>query len=325
MRTRPPDIDDRQVIEAAQRGWGEPIVAVEYVPVGGGSHHWRAATAHGAPLWLTLDDLDEKPFLGTSRTEVFETLGRALDVSRTLSHSGLDFVVAPQPTRSGPILFAVGQRYALALYPFLTGTAFAWGTPLPHPHADALLELLVRLHQATPVVAAIAREATPELAARERLEHALRSVHEPWSGGPFGEPARALVARRVEYLTGLLHSFDDLLAEVRQRAHPPVISHGEPHPANLMLNEGRLRLLDWDTVGLALPERDLWWLADASLARYTQATGRCVDAQALRLYRLRWLLDDFIYSVHRLRAPHTRTVDIERTWEFLSRALSEAE
>jgi hypothetical protein len=37
------------------------------------------------------------------------------------------------------------------------------------------------------------------------------------------------------------------------------------------------------------------------------------------------LLDDFIYCVHRLRAPHTRTVDVEQTWDFPSRALNEAD
>jgi spectinomycin phosphotransferase len=41
------------------------------------------------------------------------------------------------------------------------------------------------------------------------------------------------------------------------RAVGPVLTHGEPHPANLLSAGGSLLLIDWDTVGLAPPERDL--------------------------------------------------------------------
>jgi aminoglycoside phosphotransferase (APT) family kinase protein len=38
-----------------------------------------------------------------------------------------------------------------------------------------------------------------------------------------------------------------------------VLTHGEPHGANVLLGEGGLSLVDWDTVGIAEPERDLWF------------------------------------------------------------------
>jgi spectinomycin phosphotransferase len=320
MRTRPADLDDRQLIGAVERGWGHRLEAVEWVGVGGGSHHWRAADMR---IWLTLDDLDDKPFLGSTRGEVFDALRCALEVASSLEENGLDFVVAPVRARNGAILEQVNQRYALAVYPLLEGTTFPFGRPLPPAEHKRVLELLVRLHQATPSVAASVRMAAPELAARQSLEAAVCSLDEPWPGGPFSEPARVLLARRSEDVSNLLRTFDDLLAEVRRPALPPVITHGEPHPANLMLQGGSLRLLDWDTVGLAPPERDLWWLADAGLDLYTQAMGSCVDRDALRLYRLRWLLDDLIYAVRRLRAPHWRTIDTQRTWDFFSKTMED--
>ena len=64
-------------------------------------------------------------------------------------------------------------------------------------------------------------------------------------------------------------------------------------------------LVDWDTVGLAPPERDLWMVASETgdeLRRYTELTGRPVDPTALGLYRLRWALDDISCFVRDLRA-----------------------
>ena len=71
--------------------------------------------------------------------------------------------------------------------------------------------------------------------------------------------------------------FDRLVeATAPARAHP-VITHGEPHPANVMSADGRLILIDWDTVALAPPERDVALVVSASdegIDRYQQATGR---------------------------------------------------
>jgi spectinomycin phosphotransferase len=42
-----------------------------------------------------------------------------------------------------------------------------------------------------------------------------------------------------------------------------LVTHGEPPPGNILRAAGKLRLIDWDTAGLALPERDLWSVAEA--------------------------------------------------------------
>ena len=47
-------------------------------------------------------------------------------------------------------------------------------------------------------------------------------------------------------------------------------------------------------MGLAPPERDLWWvLSDggAPARRYAEAAGRVPDPAGLTLYRIRWALD----------------------------------
>ena len=105
-----------------------------------------------------------------------------------------------------------------------------------------------------------------------------------------------------------------------------MITHGEPHPGNIIRVGREIMLVDWDTVGLAPPERDLWLVASETgdeLRRYTELTGRIVDATALELYRLRWALDDISCFVRDLRRPHGRTAGTEHAWQSLECAIAQ--
>ena len=319
MRTRPTDLDDHELTAALRQEWDADIGAdaLEYVAIGGGTHHWRAGR-----FWLGVDDLDEKPFLGASRSEVFANLRSRLEVARTVRDSGLDFVVAPLDSRTCDVLVSVSARYALAVYRFLPGTTYRFAEPLPVSEREELLDLLVRLHQATPLPAHLAREVPIGLARRQDFEDALRHVHEPWCSGPFAESARGILAQRLAQVQELFDAFDALVREVTAVGATLVLTHGEPHPANLMALDGSLKLLDWDTVGLALPERDLWWLAKdraTDMRTYQHHTKRRVDARAIALYRVRWQLDDLIWCITALRAPHTDTVDTRLALASLSK------
>jgi Phosphotransferase enzyme family len=87
-----------------------------------------------------------------------------------------------------------------------------------------------------------------------------------------------------------------------------VITHGEPHPGNVLRSGNRLLLIDWDTVGVALPERDLWHVTGSDspeAAMYSELTRRVVcDDTALAAYRLCWQLDDLGLNVALFRSPH---------------------
>ncbi|MFD0822401.1 phosphotransferase family protein, partial [Micromonospora zhanjiangensis] len=109
-----------------------------------------------------------------------------------------------------------------------------------------------------------------------------------------------------------------------------VVTHGEPHPGNLIRHPAGLRLVDWETVRLAPPERDLWLLthgaddADDLLRRYASATGRPVDPTALAHYRLRWELADIAGYVVELRGPHGTGADTAASWRYLNGYLDAA-
>ena len=83
-------------------------------------------------------------------------------------------------------------------------------------------------------------------------------------------------------------------------------------------------LIDWDTVLLAPPERDLWALIDEEpqIARdYTRRTGVEVDEAAIELYRLWWDLCGISLYVALFRAQHRDTEDCGVAWDGLQRYL----
>ncbi|SEO82036.1 phosphotransferase [Actinacidiphila rubida] len=312
MEDRPEGISDQDVATALADGWGLDVRSVTYRPVGFGSYHW-AVDAPTRPLFATVDALRDDP--AARLRELRAAMGTALALH---CDAGLEFVVAPVPSVTGEPLLPLGERHTLAVFPEVEGTAGEFG---PHRDEDRsdVLDLLVRLHAA-------GADAPPTdllLPGRDGLDDALAAVGRPWGGGPYAEPARALLADRAAHVRGLLAEFDRLTGEVRRDGSPWVVTHGEPHPGNVIRGRDGLHLVDWDTVRLAPPERDVWMLgADAALlASYTRATGRPLSPAALALYPLWWTLADVAAYVALFRGPHRSTPDVRSAFTYLSAAL----
>lgn len=324
MRDRPAGVGESELKLALAEGWHIHAAALRYAPVGGGSYHWIVRDGQDARWFATVDDLDDKSWLGDTRAAVGAGLRAAMDTALALRHhAGLRFVVAPMPARHGETVRPVGPKYAVAVFPFVNGASGRFGEDLPATERDQVMDMLAELHQATPTVTS-APLARIGLARRGEIETALSELGQPWHGGPFSEPARALLASTARKIRHLLDTFDQL-AEHVAAAREPVITHGEPHSANIIrAGPGRM-LIDWDTVGLAPPERDLWMIVTGTgdeARRYSQATGRAVDPSALAFYRTRWALDDISAFVRQFRASHRRTADTEHLWRGLHSTLT---
>jgi spectinomycin phosphotransferase len=333
VKDEPAGVSEQELRRALDQGWALRLDELRYAPVGAGSYHWTARDGQGDRWFVTVDDLDDKSWLGRTRPEAFAGLRAALGTARALrDQAGLGFVVAPEPAVDGAALRPVNPRYAVAVYALVEGSSGEFGQPLAPAEQDELLDLLAALHQAAPPpsvpVAGLA------LAQREVLASALDELDRPWSGGPFSEPARALLASAAGPVRDLLTTFDRLRPRLTAAPHQ-VITHGEPHPGNLMRAGEGLRLIDWDTVGRAVPERDLWSVlaaADGPTAgggdaarRYTEATGHPVDPDALRFYRIRWALDDIAAFTSQFRARHGHTADAEASWQALQETVADAD
>jgi spectinomycin phosphotransferase len=319
VRSLPEGIRERFVTACLADGWGLEVDQARYAPVGFGSYHWEVTDPAGRRYFATVDDLDAKGWLGHDRDSSFDGLRAAFDTALALHRdAGLPFVVAPIPAMGGATVLRAASRYSIALFPFVEATGRSGMEHAPAERAD-VVALLADLHGATDAALPVARRRHLALPYRPQLEVAIRELDRPWTGGPLSEPVRELLADTADALQDRLRAFDQLAREVDAVADHFVVTHGEPHAGNVLRGAGRTFLVDWDTVGLAPPERDLWLVGgDAGeLARYTDLTGRGVDSAAIDLYRRRWELDDIAAFTNVLRSAHERTADTEKAWNGL--------
>lgn len=327
MLAPPDDLPEAELTAALRRGWGVTAAALAYRPVGWGSHHWDLTDAGGTRWFVTADDLGTRLLrAGDTVAAAAGRLRASLAAATGLSNSGRDFVVAPVPACDGEPVQPAGERFAVSLYPLVAGESFSWDqADLPAGHGRAVLDMVIGVHTAPAAVAVLARTDDFWIPQRDELEAALGASPPPGASGaaecgPYAAAARDLLAGRAESVTRLLGRYDELAGRGRGGAGRAVLTHGEPHPGNTMRAPGGWRLIDWDTVLVAQPERDLWDLdpGDGSvLAAYAAATGVTPEPDLLELFRIRWDLSDIALGVRHFRQPHGRTANDQEEFSVL--------
>ena len=318
MQSLPDGFDIERLPGLLQTGWGITPAQVTYAPLGFGSYHWIVEAETGLRFFVTVDDLDDKPWLGSTRDTAYDGLVLAFDTSLTLhSDQMLEFVVAPIPGLSGVGVLRVADRYALSVYPYVDGVAGEFGGELDPDRRTAVVDLLARLHRASPLQ--VRPRVDVPFADRASLEKAVSEPGAGWSPGPYSGPAHLWLREHAAGLRRRLDEFDRLQGSLSGR--PLTITHGEPHPGNMLSAAGGLLLIDWDTVALAPPERDLWLVHDpegAALGEYEERTGYRADHQLLSMYRLAWDLSDVAAYLAVLRSARVRTADTEEAWQNIT-------
>jgi spectinomycin phosphotransferase len=314
VRERPADVGDCDVAAGLARHWALTVRDLSYLPVGFGGYHWLAVDQTGSRWFVTVSAL-AAPWQ--------PDLPAAMQTAAWLAtEAGLEFVIAPVPTTAGLVVGSLDSRHALTLFPYLDAAPSSFDDAIDDGDRAAVIDMLARLHTTTPQGIDVPSRPL-ELTGRLAIEQALASLGVPWNGGPYAEPGRDLLARYERPLRHAFARFDGLLDRVREAGGPYVITHGEPHPGNLLRTRAGLCLVDWDTTALARPERDLWSViaADRDAARYAQRTGWTVNRDALTLYRLRWGLDDIAEFLSEIRGPHQQTADTLMCWTGLRETL----
>jgi spectinomycin phosphotransferase len=330
MLSAPPDLPEELLVAALNRGWGLRVDSLVYRPVGFGSHHWTVVGGGGVRYFVSVDELETKRHApGETLDTGFDRLGAALRTARRLRDGGFDFVVAPLPAHDGGVVLRVGDRFAVAVYPYIQGQSFAWGDFATTEHRRVVLEMIIGLHSAPADVTRSALVENFPLPHRDELEAALGPTDEPAEQGPYTAPAMELIAANAPTIRTLLRTYDALAYDAQNASRPRVLTHGEPHPGNTMLAaDGRWLLIDWDTALLAPPERDLWRLdpGDGSaLAAYADATGVTPNPSMLWLYRLGWDLADLAAYVNQFRSPHLRGTNEEASWAYMRHLIGRLE
>lgn len=324
VKSRPAHLGDDAIGAVVADGWGLRVEELHHLPVGGGAHHWSALADDGRRWFVTCDDLATKPWLGSDPEVVFDGLRSAYRTAVALRDAGLPFVAAPVIAPSGTPAVRVDERHSVSVSEYVDGDAGGWGQRVPASRREELVTMLARLHLATPPgTTALRPFAVP---GRAELDAALDDLGRPWDAGPFSEPARRALANHVEVVTQATAELDRLIDQLAAPDGRTVVTHGEPHPGNLIQTSARLVLIDWDTVALARPERDLWMIDDPEAAiHYRQLTGITPEPEAMAGYRLLWALTDVAAFTVELRRPHRRDADGEHALRGLRSILSGAE
>lgn len=322
MRSLPADLEHDRLATALAEGWRLEAASMQYVPEGGGSYHWKLADERGQAFFVTVDDLDAKDWFGGTRHGAFDGLRRALGTAAALrSEAGLEFVVAAVPARDGELLRRLGDRYTVSVLPFLIGRSYPFGDYPDDGLQREALDMIAALHQSTPVVRDRAPRHVPGFQGRADLARFLADPDRRWQGGPFSEAAHRILSNRAPDIARLTDGFDGLVEATAAARAGTVVTHGEPHPGNLMSVNDALVLIDWDTVALAPPERDVCLIAadedDGVVDRYQKATGRELDRTVITLYRVRWVLDDLASAISMFRNGHRYTRDTRRWFDSL--------
>jgi spectinomycin phosphotransferase len=321
----PAAFSDLDLLAAVTARWNIRAEAIRYVPEGAGSYHWRIGPAGHPQYFVTVDDLDTKPWISHERQATFDGLAVAYQAARALDRApGLSLAVGPLLAADNSVIVRLSDQYAVSVFPFVQGVPGRWGDTLRPDLRAALIRQLATLHQLAgrlDVRVGIRPLALPE---RPLLMAALHALGERWQGGPLAEPARRALADHADAVTGWLTELDGLANSLGTATADEqlVLTHGEPHPGNLIMTGEGLRLVDWDTAALARPERDLWMLGDDSAGgfdSYTELTGRSVSPAAVRFYRLAWTLSDIASYTATFRSPHERDSPADQRWDgFLS-------
>lgn len=316
MKSPPSGLDAGALRAAVAHHWALDIATFAFDPVGAGSYHWRLATTHGQRYFVTVDDLDAKPAWGTDRAETFAAMCEVFDMACALHADGLDFVVAPLHSTSGQLVERLNARFSLVVHPFVDGRTGSFDDVTTSGDRKRLLAALAELHQEPEPSSFRLARVFPE---RRLLEAALADLDHPWDAGPYARRAHDWLAEHRDRVQQLVADLDFAASP---RASDLVVTHGEPHPGNLVWTRHGLRLVDWDTVALAPPERDLWHVRcehPDELAEYERATGHPVDHVAMRSYAAAWRLSDIALYLDDLRRPHDDDADSAFAWQVLQR------
>jgi hypothetical protein len=145
MHGPPTDLSEAELCTALLAGWRIEPNSIAYAPVGFASHHWIIVESPSRQWFVTADPVDD------SSTRLAD-LSAALRTTLTLRRdAGLEFVRAPVQQINGGLL-QVSGRYAIAVYPYLDVIAETTSDYA----GDRVVDLVIALHAATPVVELLA-------------------------------------------------------------------------------------------------------------------------------------------------------------------------
>lgn len=288
---QPPDLSDETLIARLREAYGLPLVVAAFLPLGAdpNSAVYRAVAEDGAAYFVKL------------RRAGFDELSVLLP--RWLGDQGIPQIIAPLATLAGQLWTRL-DGFTAILYPFVVGRS-GYEVALSERHWREFGSALRRIHTAavpTSLAERIRRETfSPQGRAAVRMF--LSQPAEALLDEPVARRLAAfLQARRAEILD-LVGRAERLAEELRARTPPFVVCHSDAHAGNVLIDDDRLFIVDWDDPVLAPKERDLMFPGGAQGFRghtaqeeeelFYRGYGQVeVDPVALAYYRYERIVQD---------------------------------
>jgi spectinomycin phosphotransferase len=284
VREAPPHLTDEDVLATVNEHWHAGGDRIGHLPVGFGAHHWRVSGADTI-LFVTFDRLGGR--------HTADSLEAAYAGARSLSETGLDFVLAPLPTVGGRVTVPF-EDGALSVTPWRNGKS--GDGSMSAARARLTRALLDRLHATTPP-ADLPR--WRPLVGPDLADDLTQRTAGRWDTGPCGEDARVAIREQLREIETWTATYHRLAATTAEDTWVP--THGEPHTRNQLAIPDAVLLIDWESLKLAPRERDLRSL---EVAGYPQPDG---DDPMLELFDLEWRLDEIAQYASWFEAWHTGT------------------
>lgn len=250
MQEEPADLSLPVLLDALRTHWAIQPSDLVYAPVGHGSHHWIGSNRH-EPRWFVTADR-----LARDDPNRLVDLQAGAAAAQFLAGRGHEYVIPPLSTLSGGAIQHAPPGWAVQVTPYVEGRSTDQGSWAdPHEHAQ-IGRLIGQLHAEPPPSFLPRGEFT--IPGRATIESALAELADPWTGGPYAGPARALLSASAATVTGYRQRYDSLATEIASDPQPWVLTHGEPDSDNVIRTaSGSMYLIDWSTAKIAPRERDL--------------------------------------------------------------------
>ena len=190
MRERPAGIPDSDVAAALARQWALTVQDLSYLPVGSGGYHWLAAGQTGSRWFVTVSDL-ASPWV--------PDLPAAMQTAAWLAtEAGLEFVVAPVPTRAGPVVGSLDSRLALTLFPHLDAPPSHYQEPIDDGDRAAIIDLTTGNKLTKTFINGVVQHSL-----KNSSEPAFAAYLQAWAKSDFTAEAKVDTATPVKLIVGV--------------------------------------------------------------------------------------------------------------------------
>ncbi len=243
----PPHLSTERLAACLNREYGLTVASITFLPLGADvdTAVYRIETDDGALLFLKL-------------RRSFEPA--SVIVPHLLAGQGAQNIIAPLTTRAGE-LFVEFEGFTVLLAPFVEGVS-GWDTHLSPEQWRALGFGLKALHSMgvpESLRAIVPREsfdATARLFVQQLLEEKVACR----GGDAIAAELVGIVREKRDVIALILRQAQELGTQLLQQPPAYCLCHADIHAGNVLLCEGKLFIVDWDTLILAPPERDLMFI-----------------------------------------------------------------